>query len=90
MDLLSQLKEIMHESTKQHLIHYGHSINFCFLNRRNERNCPLNIIIGKFPLMLMKLKKKKKILDCTFVNIWNDQDKYIVIYRECRNNIVPL
>lgn len=40
--------------------------------------------------MLMKLKKKKKILDCTFVNIWNDQDKYIVIYRECRNNIVPL
>jgi hypothetical protein len=59
MDLLSQLKEIMHEGTKQHLIHYGHSINFYFLNSRNERNCPLNIIIGEFLLRLMKLKKKK-------------------------------
>lgn len=61
----------MHEGTKQHLIHYGHSINFCFLNRRNERNCPLNIIIGEYPLRLIKLKKKKnrKTLDYFFKGV---------------------
>lgn len=80
----------MHEGTKQHLIHYGHSINFCFLNRRNERNCPLNIIIGEYPLRLIKQKKKTERYLTIFLKVWSDQDKNIVIYTECRNSIVPL